>query len=107
MTEPQVNVLSIRFPLSADPLFIQIEDMDESLDSVLAKTVAALEESEDKSMATQLARLLTDHNPYTTKGAQLDRSSNMGTLLYEPHVIEEQTVHLAEITLLREHRGGQ
>lgn len=106
--EPQLQrtILSIRLPLSPDPIFVDIEDMNEPLETVMTKTVAALEESEDKALAQQLAQLLVDHNTFSMKGARIDSTNNVGTLLYEPHILEDQTVQLAEITLLREHRGG-
>jgi hypothetical protein len=101
-----MKILGIRLPLSSDPLYVQIEDVNEPLNTVLTKTVAGLEEAGDHSTSSQLSRLLSDHFPFTLKGARLDNSMPVGTLSFEPKILEGQTIEFSEITLLKRHLGG-
>jgi hypothetical protein len=102
----KMKILGIRLPLSSDPLYVQIEDVSETLSTVLQKTVAGLEECGDATTSSQLQRLLTDHLPFTLKGSRINSADPVGNLAYEPKILEGQSIEFSEITLLREHRGG-
>lgn len=103
------KILGIRSPLSSDVIYIEIDDETASEDTIqiiLNKTIAGLEEIGDFDSAMQLSQLLQNHSPFTLKGEKLDIHGQIKQIDFHSKLIETEIVEYAEITLLKQHQGG-
>jgi len=99
------TILKIRFALSNEPIFLDVEDTNKSVKSVLLNAVDKLEVLGMSHEAIQLSNVLKDHNIYI-QGTQVNPSAILETLPMEAKVVNDEEINYAEVQLLREHRGG-
>ncbi|MFQ5818845.1 MAG: hypothetical protein ACE5I5_02555 [Candidatus Heimdallarchaeota archaeon] len=99
------RVLGIRFPLSRDPIFVEVTDPTKSLEIVLLDTVSELEKAGKPHEAYQLQQSLKDHIPFV-KGQQYLMDRPIQDVPFQEKFLEGEQVNYAELNLLREHIGG-
>ena len=99
------RVIGIRYPLSRDPIFIEVSDTNKTIENVLLDTVAELEKAGKSHEAFQLQQSITDHVPFV-KVQQFARNSPMQELPFQEKFLEGEQVKYAELNLLKEHVGG-
>lgn len=100
------TILKIRFALSDEPIFLDIENKNQSVKSILTNAVDKLEVLGLHHESIQLSNILQDHNIYI-EGSQVNPNTILDTLPLETKTINEEEIDYAEIQLLREHKGGQ
>ncbi|MBD3229093.1 MAG: hypothetical protein GF329_12970 [Candidatus Lokiarchaeota archaeon] len=99
------TVIKIRFALSDEPIFLEVEDKSKSIKSILHNAVDKLEVLGMSHEAIQLSNVLKDHNIYI-QGSQVNPDAILETLPLENKTVNEDEIEYAEVQLLREHRGG-
>jgi len=99
------RVLGIRYPLSRDPIFIEVADTTKPLGELLMDTVAELEKAGKAHDAFQLQQALMDHIPFV-KGQQFSRECPVQEVPFQEKILEGEQVNYAEVNLLKEHVGG-
>ena len=100
------RVIGIRYPLSRDPIFIEVVNLDKTIENVLLDTVTELEKAGKTHEALQLQQTITDHTPFV-KGQQFARTSPMQEIPFQEKFLEGEQVNYAELNLLKEHVGGK
>lgn len=99
------TILKIRFALSDEPIFLDIEDRNQPIKAVLTNAVDKLEVLGMHHEAIQLSNVLQDHNIYI-EGTRVNPDAILDTLPLDKKTVNEEKIDYAEIQLLREHRGG-
>ena len=100
------RVLGIRYPLSRDPIFIEMTDPSNSLETVLMDTVGELEKAGKSHEAFQMQQSLKDHLLFVN-GQQFSGDRPVQDIPFQEKFLEGEQVDYAEINLLKEHVGGQ
>lgn len=100
------RVIGIRYPLSRDPIFIEVTDTTKSIENVLMDTVAELEKAGKSHEAFQLQQAVNDHTPFV-KGQQFSRDYPIQEIPFQEKFLEGEQVNYAEVNLLKEHVGGK
>ena len=100
------RVIGIRYPLSRDPIFIEVDDLNKTIENVLIDTITELEKAGKSHEAFQLQQSITDHTPFV-KGQQFARSSPMQEIPFQEKFLEGEQVNYAEVNLLKEHVAGK
>ncbi|MHA1751348.1 MAG: hypothetical protein ACTSXT_02310 [Candidatus Helarchaeota archaeon] len=99
------TILKVRFALSNEPIFIDVDNKSQPIKEILLNAVDKLEVLGLTHEAIQLSNVLEDHNIYI-QGSQINPETILNTLPLENKVINSEEIEYAEVQLLREHRGG-
>ena len=99
------SVLGIRYPLSRDPIFVEVADPSKTIEQILTETITSLENAGKTHEAFQLQQTLGDHFPFI-KGQQYSKTHQIGVLPFQEKILEGESVYYTEVNLLKEHVGG-
>lgn len=105
MPQDQLAVLKVTTALSNKPLFIKIPDTATSMDRIMGDAVIAMKNQGQTLEAQSLEQLYKDHQMFND-GKQVAKGDMFKDLTTKLQQVGNQTVQLAEISLVTSHSGG-
>lgn len=101
-----LNILKASYALSEEPLYINVESVDETLEDILGVAINHLQRIGNFREAQQLAGVSNTHG-FFNMGHQIGKTLRFRELRSRIHSLFGKDVNLAEIELIKQHTGDR